>query len=595
MTAEAFEHARGRLFEAIRILLHTLCVSGKPVLLCLEDLHWADSTTLDWLLYLVRQLGRTRILILATYRTEDAYLIDDLRRELVRRRNGMHLMLEGFGYTEIVTLLRYAHISATQDLASHLVQVTGGNPFFLMEIIRALAESDATIARFDPSFLPISVNLREVILHRLRHLSPLAHQILEAGAVWDIPFTFDDLHQVAGRSEVETLDGLDELLKRRVLKEEGDKILFYHDLTRMVVYEGLGGWRRKLLQRRAAVALEVAIRDRRDLESVQMVAQLGYHYAEAGNLERSTEYFQQAGDYASDLYDNRAALVHYERALRILRRLDDPLKVARLLMKIGLAHHHDSNFEQAKQAYEEGSALWQEQVVNQRTTIRAHHALRLDWPNPDTLDPAFVRESNSGGYVYQLFCGLVEPTSGFDIMPELATGWDVSESGRKYVFHIRDDVRWNDGMPLTALDFERAWKRVLDPATGAPGAARLYDIKNARAFHQCELQDSDQVGVVALNTTTLLVELELPVSYFLDLLSECSTFPVPSHILDVYGNAWAKPENIVTCGPFQLESWAPNEKIVLSRSPYYRGYAMSNVDRVELFLANQLSVKALEL
>ena len=118
-----------------------------------------------------------------------------------------------------------------------------------------------------------------------------------------------------------------------------------------------------------------------------------------------------------------------------------------------------------------------------------------------------------------LFSGLVEQGPDFDVVPDVARSWQISEDGRTYVFHLRDDVRWSDGTPVTAGDFVYAWRRRLDPAQPAELADTLFDVKNARAYHQGDLADADQVGVQAMDDRTLVVELEEPAGYFLQLLA----------------------------------------------------------------------------
>jgi len=176
----------------------------------------------------------------------------------------------------------------------------------------------------------------------------------------------------------------------------------------------------------------------------------------------------------------------------------------------------------------------------------------------------------------------------------VARSWEVLEGGRKYVFHLRDDVRWSDGAPVTARDFAYAWKRVLDPATGSRNAMLLYDVKGVRAFHQGACPEPAEgeagrrdVGVRALDDVTLAVELEEPTSYFLHMLALFVTYPVPRHVVEAYGEAWTKVGNIVTNGPFRLEAWQRGESMVLVRNPEYHGRFRGNVQRVELsFIAD---------
>jgi len=187
----------------------------------------------------------------------------------------------------------------------------------------------------------------------------------------------------------------------------------------------------------------------------------------------------------------------------------------------------------------------------------------------------------------QLLSGLVDLNAETDVVPDVARSWDVLEGGRKFVFHLRDDVRWSDGAPVTAGDFEYAWKRVLDPVTDSPNASLLYDLKGARAFHRGE-GERGNVGVRALDDLTLIVELEGPTGYLLHLLALTSTYPVPRHVVEVHGEAWTEVGanstelGIVTNGPFRLDTWQRGQSIVLSRNPEYHGQFTGNLQRVEL-------------
>ena len=137
-------------------------------------------------------------------------------------------------------------------------------------------------------------------------------------------------------------------------------------------------------------------------------------------------------------------------------------------------------------------------------------------------------------------------------------------------------------MPVTAHDFEYAWKRMLDPATASRNASLLYDVKGAKAFHQGIIDDRDAVGVRATEDAVLTVELEQPVGYFLHLLALNETFAVPRHVVEQRGAAWADGAGIVTNGPFTLASWERGESMVLVRYPHYHGRFGGNVHQVTL-------------
>jgi oligopeptide transport system substrate-binding protein len=210
----------------------------------------------------------------------------------------------------------------------------------------------------------------------------------------------------------------------------------------------------------------------------------------------------------------------------------------------------------------------------------------------------------STAVIDQLFSGLLEESPEMDVVPDVAQSWEMREGGRQYVFHLRDDVCWSDGTPVTAEDFEYAWKRVLDPSTGSPNASLLYDVKGARAFHQGACPDGSTgsprwpaegeggvggLGVQALDEVTLVVELEEPTGYFLHLLAHLATYPVPRHMVEAHGEAWTEPGNIVTNGPFRLEARQPGQSMVFSRNPDYHGRFRGNVQGMELSFGERLA------
>jgi oligopeptide transport system substrate-binding protein len=183
--------------------------------------------------------------------------------------------------------------------------------------------------------------------------------------------------------------------------------------------------------------------------------------------------------------------------------------------------------------------------------------------------------------IAQLFSGLVEMSPEMEIVPGVARSWELMEGGRKHVFHLRDDVCWSDGAPVTAGDFEYAWKRWLDPATRAPMASLLYDVRGARSFHRGEA-GREAVEVRATDDFTLVVKLEEPTAYFLHVLAWL--FPVPRHAVGAHGMAWTEPGKIVGNGPFGLTAWRRGESMLLVRNPGYRGRFTGNVEQVELTL-----------
>jgi oligopeptide transport system substrate-binding protein len=355
---------------------------------------------------------------------------------------------------------------------------------------------------------------------------------------------------------------------------------FSHVLFQRFLYNDLGTGERRLLHREVADVLEDLYGDEKDTIAVQ----LAYHYANAQEADKAIHYLQLAGDKARLAYAHQEAIDYYNRALALQKEQGYDDEAARTLMKLGLTYHASFDFNQARQTYEEGFALWQRACLAEPAMPPplAPHALRLNSPVVVTLDPNLCFDLYSAGVIIHLFSGMVDLGSEMDIVPDVARSWDVSSAGREYIFHMRDDVRWSDGTAVTAGDFEYAWKRALDPATESPGASLLYVVKGARALHQDETSNPDNVGVRALDDVTLSVELEEPTGYFLHLMAHHVTYPVPQHVVEAHGKEWTNVDKIVTNGPFRLESWQRDESMVLIRDPDYHSRFSGNVRRVEL-------------
>jgi ABC-type oligopeptide transport system substrate-binding subunit len=253
-------------------------------------------------------------------------------------------------------------------------------------------------------------------------------------------------------------------------------------------------------------------------------------------------------------------------------------------MKLGLAYHDGFDYREARRAYEAGFELWQQVGEHRAATPLppAPHPLRVRWLEPTTMDPTMSPDSHTSALMSQLFSGLVALSPQMSIVPDVAYAWDVSEDGRRYIFHLRDDVRWSDGVPVTAGDFEYAWKRTLAPDSGSPSAGYLHAIRGAEAFHRGD-GSRDAVGVCAEDEVTLAVTLEEPTGYFLQLLVRPDYYPLPRHVVEAQGTDWTELAHFVTNGPFRLERWQPGERLVLRRNPDYHGRFQGNVEQVELF------------
>jgi ABC-type oligopeptide transport system substrate-binding subunit/DNA-binding SARP family transcriptional activator len=611
-----------QLFEQYTQVLHTLA-ARRPLLVLLDDLQWADTTSINLLFHMGRRLAGGRILIVGAYRasevaygrpsiatqTPQPHPLKPVVNEFKRHFGDIEIDLGQIPPAEsrafVDTLLDSEPNRLDEAFRAALFRQTQGHPLFTIEMLRDMQERGdlvqddegcrIEVPPLDWDALPARVEA--VIEQRLGRLDAALRDILSVASVEGETFTAQIVARLQDLSERQLLHRLSQELQQRhrLVRDQGEvtvgnkrlsRYQFGHVLVQQYLYDRLSPGERRLLHNEIAVILEELYAGHTD----EITVQLARHYAEAGQGEKAIPYLSRAGDQARLAYAHEEAIDFYQRALTFLKEQADYESAARTWMKLGLTYHNAFNFEQARQAYEEGFALWQQagQTQPDAPPPLAAHTLRMDrFPPPATLDPTTTEDIFSSAVIAQLFSGLVEQTAELEIVPDVARRWEVLESGCKYVFHLRDDVRWTDGTPVTAEDFVYAWKRMLGPATRSSEASRMYDIKGARAFHQGKMLDSDKLGVQALDEVTLVVELESPTSYFLHLLARM--YPVPRRVLEIHGKAWTDVNNIVTNGPFKLEAWQPEESLVLIRNPAYHGHFTGNVKRMELCLLREWS------
>lgn len=169
-----------------------------------------------------------------------------------------------------------------------------------------------------------------------------------------------------------------------------------------------------------------------------------------------------------------------------------------------------------------------------------------------------------------------------EVLPAAAESWEVSEDGLTYTFTLRDGIVWSNGDPVTASDFEFAWKRVLNPETASQYASILYVLEGAEAYNSGE-GEADAVGVTAVDEKTLEVKLANPTSFFLELTAFYTYMPVHQATVEADAN-WALDagDAYVSNGPFSLQEWAHSSHYVLVKSDSYWGAENVALDTVNV-------------
>ncbi|MAK65045.1 MAG: peptide ABC transporter substrate-binding protein [Maricaulis sp.] len=183
---------------------------------------------------------------------------------------------------------------------------------------------------------------------------------------------------------------------------------------------------------------------------------------------------------------------------------------------------------------------------------------------PLSLDPHKASGTWENHIIGDMFIGLFTEDANGAPVPGMAESWDVSEDGLTWTFHLRE-ASWSDGVPVTANDFVFAWRRIAAPETGAQYVSLLYPIAGMEAATRGE-GPIDAIGVRAIDDRTLEVSLENPAPYLPGLLTHYTSFPLPQHVVEQYGDEWVRPANIQVNGAYRLEDWRTNNFVHLVRN-----------------------------
>lgn len=208
--------------------------------------------------------------------------------------------------------------------------------------------------------------------------------------------------------------------------------------------------------------------------------------------------------------------------------------------------------------------------------------IRVPEHEPTGLDPT------KGGHGYyasvNMFVTLIDIYTEAGVQkPMAAERWEWSDDGLQLTFYLRQDMLWSDGNQVTAHDFRYAWLRQLDPATAAYGPSAIFPIVNAQAFNRGEVTDREAVGIEAPDDFTLRLTLDYPSPALLQRIGGSRWMAVPEWVVEEHGDRWVFAENIVTCGPYTMESWSHDRQMVLVKDENWWGPEPS-IDRIEFLI-----------
>jgi DNA-binding SARP family transcriptional activator len=324
-----------RLLESVARLLAAMA-SHQPLLVMLEDMHWADEMTSRLFAFLGHRITAHRILLAFTMREEELPDAAFVRRTLEELRRDSHaddVTLAPLSGEETARLVQSLSKVGTGDEVLRRLQVevwriSEGNPFMIIETCRALAH----VPGLGSPSLPLPARVRDVIAARLERLSNHARQVADVAAVIGRASDFGLLQQSSRLDERDAATATEELVRRRILHGVGEQLDFTHDRIREVVYAGLLSPRRRLLHRDVAAALESLPADA-VAEHTERLA----HHALRGDLpEKAVTYLRKASLRAVARSANRDAVAQLDQALETLRRLPETPATAELALDLRL-------------------------------------------------------------------------------------------------------------------------------------------------------------------------------------------------------------------------------------------------------------------
>ncbi|MFO7792304.1 MAG: tetratricopeptide repeat protein [Candidatus Saliniplasma sp.] len=378
--------------------------TDQPVILILDDIHWADRGSLNLFHYLADRIDESEVLLIGCYCPGDAIpggAFLDMKQQMSRKDLYTEFDLSPFDIDDthdmIKTILDVEKVPV--DLAKKVHEVTQGNPLFIKESMLQMQEegytTDDELFTEDIGQFELPLLMQNVVERRVSRLDGDARQVLQICSVIGERIPYRLLKSLFQKDEMQLLDAIDELTLNRLLMEddENEHLYFSHNLIKDIVYNGIGKWlERKRLHFKVAEAMRsFYIKDKKLNYHV-----LGSHYLKADRFDRSLEYFLRAGEVAEKMYSHEDAVEMYKKVLSVAERVDEgDIDLVRIYEKIARAYSllgeyedardylHDAlvvttNYERKQKIYSEISMNWEEQGEYEKALEIVERGLELD-------------------------------------------------------------------------------------------------------------------------------------------------------------------------------------------------------------------------
>ncbi|HEU4980402.1 MAG TPA: AAA family ATPase, partial [Solirubrobacterales bacterium] len=351
------EEARFRLFDSVTSLLLAVA-RDRPLVIVLDDLHWADEPSLLLLRFAARELGSSGLMILGTYRDVELGRHHPLARvlgEISGSESSARIPLRGL---TVAAVERYIEMTSGAPVPSALAEAvqeqTDGNPFFVGEVVRLLTSEGKLTAASSATELQIPQGVREVVGRRLDRLSEATNEALRVAAVIGREFEVDIVRRVTDLPLEEQMSAADEALAERLVTDLGDgHFSFAHALVRDTLYEELSPAKRSAIHELVGLAVEEVCGDHVD----DRLGELAHHFLAAaprGHLAKAIDYAQRAGAQDMEQLAYEDAVEVFGRALEVLELMDEPDERLRcsLLLSLGGAEAKSARVADARNAFE---------------------------------------------------------------------------------------------------------------------------------------------------------------------------------------------------------------------------------------------------
>jgi DNA-binding CsgD family transcriptional regulator/tetratricopeptide (TPR) repeat protein len=445
------EQARLRLYEAVGLFLESITAT-QPLLLILDDLHWADPASLDLLCHICRHEPTLPLLLIGAYRAGEAGQESALGRaiaELNRLRVLTTIDLGPLSAADIVALAEaYLGGHVATQVGDLLVVHSEGNPFFAEELLRGWVEAGAltcldqeyTVSDEVPTIPP---GIAGAIGQRLRRLAPEIIELLQGAAIIGRTFDASLLADVAGQDAEKVEEQLRQAVQARLLRtDQGDVFRFTHDKIRECLYDEITALRRRRLHGFIGRALEARRERSASVPGAQQVADLAFHFGQSGDRERGMTYARLAAEQAMTMYAAGEAMAHYRIALRLIDEADE--RYGSLLLSLGDAALLAGAETEAVSAFQAAQSWFQDAAEPKQAARAAHRLGQAWWRQERILEARAALESAltllPDASTHELVSLLVDLASLLSInLNEQSAGISLARRALELAEQLRDD------------------------------------------------------------------------------------------------------------------------------------------------------------